>query len=54
MRTIKIIKNQKISLIDKKIEGFIERKIVESSTGAVVYLPKEFIGRRAYVVVCDE
>ena len=51
-RTIKIVKDRELNLVETKIEGFIERNVTGSSTGAVVYLPKEFIGRRAYVVIC--
>ena len=52
MKRLRIVKDRQIEFIDKDILGFIHRDIVESSTGAVVYLPKEFIGKKAYVVIC--
>ena len=33
------------------IVGFMERKVVRYGTGAAVICPKEFLGRKAYLVV---
>jgi len=52
MRKIKIVKDKGMSFTDSKIEGFMEREVSGSSTGAVVYVPKEYIGKRVYVVIC--
>ena len=52
MRKIEIVRNKEISLSDKRIEGFMLRKICKSSTGAVIYIPREFEGKDAYVVIC--
>lgn len=50
-KALKIDKG-KLELIDANILGFISRTIVESSSGAVVYAPKDYIGKKAYLVIC--
>lgn len=53
MRIVKLNKG-KLWLRDDKIEGFIEKTVTKSGTSAKVDIPKRFIGRRAYVVVCKK
>lgn len=36
------------------IVGFVERKVVPYGTGAAVICPKEFLGRKAYLVITKE
>lgn len=52
-KALKIDKG-KLELVDTEILGFIPREIVESSSGAVVYAPKSYIGKKAYLVICNE
>ncbi len=50
MRIVKVNRG-KLWLRDDKIEGFIEKTVTPSGTGAKVDVPKRYIGKRAYVVV---
>lgn len=51
MRKIKI---QKKDLIVKdKLLGFFEKEIVPHGNGAKVICPKEFIGKKAYILIRD-
>ncbi len=38
----------------KGIYGFIERKVTKFGSGAKVDCPKEFLGRRVYLVITRE
>ena len=50
-KALKIDKGR-LEFVDKQILGFVFREIVESSSGAVVYAPKEHIGKKVYLVIC--
>lgn len=34
--------------------GFIEKRVTPFGTGAKVDCPKEFIGKRVYLVICED
>lgn len=53
MRIIKVNKG-KLWLREDRIDGFIEKTVTPSGNGAKVDVPKRYIGKRAYVVVCKE
>ena len=52
MRKVKIIKRSTLTL--KGIRGFIERIVKPFGTSARIDFPKEFIGKKVYVVITDE
>jgi len=49
MRKVKI--HEKTELRVKGIRGFIERRVTPFGTGAKVDCPKEYLGRRVYLVI---
>ena len=53
MRIIKVNKG-KLWLREDQIEGFIEKTVTPSGNGAKIDVPKRYIGKRAYVVVCKD
>ena len=52
MRKIKIIHDE-ITLTDE-VEIVIEKKVTPFGTSAKVGAPREYIGRRAYVIILKE
>lgn len=52
MRTIEL---KKKNLIFKdEVIGFIERRVTKFGNGAKVDCPKEYLGKRVYLLVCEE
>jgi len=51
MKRVKIIK--KTTLILKGIKCFLEREVKPFGTSARIDFPKEFIGKKVYVVVAN-
>jgi len=45
------LKNEKLTLTDEKVEGFLERIVTPIGTSAKADVPKRFLGRRAYVII---
>lgn len=52
MRTIDLRHNN-LTLKDEII-GFIERRVTKFGNGAKVDCPKEYLGKRVYLLVCEE
>ena len=52
MKKIKIINRSTLTL--KNIKGFLERVVKPFGTSARIDFPKEFIGKKVYVVIVDE
>ena len=52
MKRVKIVKKSTLTL--RGIKGFIERVVKPFGTSARIDFPKEFIGKKVYVVVVDE
>ena len=52
MKKVKL--TRKSTLILKNIKGFIEREVKPFGTSARIDFPKEFIGKRVYVVIVNE
>lgn len=52
MKKVNITK--KSTLILKNIKGFVEREVKPFGTSARIDFPKEFIGKKVYVVIVDE
>ena len=52
MKRVKVI--EKSSLILKGIKCFLEREVKPFGTSGRIDFPKEFIGKKVYVVVVDE
>jgi putative transposon-encoded protein len=52
MKKIKIYQ-RKLYLSDEII-GFMEKRVTPFGTGAKVDCPKEYIGKRVYLIVCKD
>jgi putative transposon-encoded protein len=52
--TIKVELVSRTQLNVDGIVGFMERKVVRYGTGAAVICPKEFLGRKAYLVITKD
>jgi putative transposon-encoded protein len=52
MKRVKITKRSILTL--RGIKGFLERVVKPFGTSARIDFPKEFIGKKVYVVVVDE
>jgi len=52
MKKVKL--TQKSTLVLRNIKGFIEREVKPFGTSARIDFPKEFIGKKVYVVLADE
>jgi len=49
----KIILNKgRLMLQEDEVLGFIEKRVTRFGNSAKVDCPKEYIGKRAYIVVC--
>ena len=53
MRKITISRGRLV-LREEQILGFIEKTVTRFGNGAKVDCPKEYIGKRAYIVVCKD
>lgn len=53
MRKVSINKG-KLQLEDNNIIGFYQKKVTKFGTGAKVDCTREYIGKTAYVIICDE
>ena len=52
MKRVKITKRSTLTL--RGIRGFLERIVKPFGTSARIDFPKEFIGKKVYVVITDE
>jgi putative transposon-encoded protein len=52
MQNIKLNVRSEISL--KNIKGFIEKTVTKFGTGAKVDCPKEYLGKKVYLIIIDE
>jgi len=52
MRKVKLEETTKLSV--DGIAGFMERKVTPFGTGAKVDCPKEYLGKRVYLVVLKD
>jgi putative transposon-encoded protein len=52
--TRKLVLTKGRLVLTDEIEGFIQKKATPFGTGAKVDCPKEFLGRRVYLVVCKK
>ena len=52
MKRVKIIEKSTLTL--KNIKGFIEREVKPFGTSARIDFPKEFIGKKVFVIIADE
>ena len=52
MKKVKI--NGRSELKVKNIEGFFEKKVTKFGNGAKVDCPKEYLGKKVYLVIVDE
>lgn len=50
----KVIINTKSRIILNNIRGFIIRKVVPVGNSAKVSCPKEYLGKKVYLVITDE
>ncbi|MCK5601419.1 DUF2080 family transposase-associated protein [Candidatus Pacearchaeota archaeon] len=47
------LKGKKLNLSDE-ILGFFEKRVTKFGNGAKIDCPKEFLGKRVYVVICEK
>jgi putative transposon-encoded protein len=47
------LRNERFEFSDDVI-GFFERKVTKFGNGAKIDCPKEYLGKRVYVVVCRD
>ena len=52
MRKIELRKEE--LLLRDDVIGFIEKKVTRFGNGAKVDCPKEYLGRRAYLLICKK
>ena len=52
MKRIKIEENSELKL--KNIKGFFEKIVTPFGTGAKVDCPKEYLGKKVYLVIVDD
>jgi len=52
MRRIKTTISNEISV--KGIKGFFERRVTKFGTGAKIDAPKEYLGKKVIILVCDD
>ncbi len=50
----RIIINKGKLVLTQKVIGFFQKKVTTFGTGAKVDCVREYIGKTAYVVICDE
>ena len=48
------LENGKLNLKDDEIEGFLERNVTPIGTSAKVDVPRRYLKRRAYVIICKK
>lgn len=53
MRVIKLDQG-KLTLQEDEVLGFIEKTVTPFGNSAKVDCPKQYIGKRAYLVICKE
>lgn len=53
MRKITVNKGRLV-LQEDEVLGFIEKRVTRFGNSAKVDCPKEYIGKRAYIVVCKD
>ena len=53
MRVVNL-KSGTLNLKDNKIEGFLERVVTPIGTSAKVDVPRRYLKRRAYVIICKK
>jgi putative transposon-encoded protein len=53
MRVIKL-KQENLTLQENQILGFIEKTVTPFGNSAKVDCPKQYIGKRAYLIICKE
>ena len=52
MRKIPLIHSNELNV--KNIKGYFERKVTKFGTGAKIDAPKEYLGKKVIILVCDE
>jgi putative transposon-encoded protein len=50
----KVLLNRRELKLTDKVLGFIEKRVTPFGTGAKVDCPKEYIGKRVYLIICEE
>jgi len=50
----RILINKGKLLLERKVVGFFQKKVTKFGTGAKVDCTREYIGKTAYIVICDE
>lgn len=52
MSKVNVITKSELKL--KNIKGFIEKIVTKFGTGAKVDCPKEYLGKKVYLIILDE
>ena len=50
----KIVVRDKTEIRVKGIVGFLEKSVTQFGNGAKVDCPKEFLGKRVYLIICRD
>jgi len=50
----KITLNKGELRLAEKVVGFLEKKVTHFGTGAKVDCPREYLGKRVYLIICDD
>lgn len=48
------LKNERLTLTDEKVEGFLERTVNKIGTSAKADIPRKYLGRRVYVIILKD
>jgi putative transposon-encoded protein len=52
MRIVKLKKGN--FTLEDEVIGFLEKRVTKFGTGAKIDCPKEYLGKRVYVLVCKD
>jgi putative transposon-encoded protein len=52
MRVIKLKKGN--FTLEDEVIGFLEKRVTKFGTGAKIDCPKEYLGKRVYILVCKD
>lgn len=49
-----VLERGTLTLVEDQILGFLDRRVTPFGNSAKVDCPKRYIGKRAYLIVCNE
>jgi putative transposon-encoded protein len=54
VRKVQVKVGEGLLQLSDDVERFFEKRVTRFGTGAKIDCPKEFLGRRVYVIVCRD